>query len=96
MFGLTEFQIILLVVTALLVGLTNAGFVGITLPAIALLAISFGAKASSGIMLTLLIAGDIISVIMYGKKCNFKDLLKVMHGFDRRNSRCDSRYVFER
>ena len=78
MLGLSNTQVLLIIAGAFSVGMSKAGFMGVNMPMVALLALSFGARDSTGILLTMLIAGDIFSVIAYGKHGNFKNLIKVL------------------
>lgn len=63
---------------AFLIGFSKAGIKGISAIAVTLLAIAYGAKESTGIMLPLLITGDIAAVIYYKKKCNWSLLTKLI------------------
>jgi uncharacterized membrane protein YfcA len=78
MFGLTDFQIFLLIGAAIIIGFSKTGIPGATLPAVAMVAYSFGGKLSSGIMLTALIAADIPAICTYGKYGKFKDVMRVL------------------
>ena len=63
---------------AFLIGCSKAGIKGISAIAVTLLALAYGAKNSTGIMLPLLITGDIAAVIYYNKKCNWQLLFKLL------------------
>ncbi|MGO4937948.1 sulfite exporter TauE/SafE family protein [Fundicoccus sp. Sow4_H7] len=76
--GLNISEWLMLVVVALIVGFSKAGIQGATMPAVAILATMFGGKASAGIMLPMLIVGDIAAVYQYGKEGRLKDILKLM------------------
>ena len=65
-------------IAAVLIGFSKAGIKGITAFSVTLLALVYGAKNSTGIMLPLLISGDIAAVIYYNKKCNWGLLLKLL------------------
>lgn len=65
-------------IAAVLIGFSKAGIKGITAISVTLLALVYGAKNSTGIMLPLLISGDIAAVIYYNKKCNWGLLLKLL------------------
>jgi uncharacterized membrane protein YfcA len=78
MFGLTDLQIFLLIGAAIIIGFSKTGIPGATLPAVAMVAYSFGGKLSSGIMLTALIAADIPAICTYGKYGKFKDVMRVL------------------
>lgn len=66
------------VLAAVLIGFSKAGIKGITAISVTLLALAYGAKASTGIILPLLIAGDIAAVAYYSKKCNWQLLFKLL------------------
>lgn len=55
----TFVQFIILFVTALLIGMSKTGIQGITLFVIPLMAFSFGAKASTGVILPMLCFADL-------------------------------------
>src|SRR5699024_10406534 len=78
MFGLDVIEIIMLVVSALIVGFSKAGIQGATIPAVAMMAIIFGGKASSGIILPMLMVGDLVAIMKYGKQGNIRDVLKLI------------------
>jgi uncharacterized membrane protein YfcA len=66
------------IIAAVLIGFSKAGIKGISAFSVTLLALAYGAKSSTGIMLPLLVAGDIAAVIYYNKKCNWSLLLKLL------------------
>ena len=66
------------IIAAVLIGFSKAGIKGITAISVTLLALVYGAKNSTGIMLPLLISGDIAAVIYYNKKCDWGLLLKLL------------------
>ncbi len=66
------------ILATFLIGFSKAGIKGIGAIAVTLLAIAYGAKESTGIMLPLLITGDIAAVIYYKKKCNWSLLVKLI------------------
>lgn len=78
MFGLEIIEIVMLAVGALIVGFSKAGIQGATIPAVAMLAIIFGGKESAGIMLPMLIVGDLVAIFKYGKQGRMRDVLKLM------------------
>jgi len=65
-------------IAALLVGISKAGIKGINVFTVTLMAIAFGAKASTGIMLVMLMMGDILAVIYYKKNCRWEYLIKFL------------------
>lgn len=78
MFGLDFFEIVMLMVSALIVGFSKAGIQGATIPAVAMMAIIFGGKDSAGIILPMLIVGDLVAIFKYGEKGNIRDVLKLI------------------
>src|SRR5699024_1715076 len=78
MIELDVFEIIMLATSALIVGFSKAGIQGATIPAVAMMALIFGGKNSSGIMLPIVIVGDLIAIFKYGKKGNIADVLKLI------------------
>ncbi len=71
-------NMILAASAAFLVGVSKGGLKGIGTVMVALMAIAFGAKASTGIMLPLLMLGDVLAVVYYNKHCKWKYLLKFL------------------
>lgn len=67
---------ILASLAALLVGLAKAGLKGLGTVAVVLLALAYGAKASTGIMMPILILGDIFAVLYYKRYVKWKYLFK--------------------
>ena len=78
MLGLTVDQMVLLIGAAVIIGFSKTGITGATLPAVAMIAYTFGGKSSSGIMLTMLIAGDLVAIYNYSKYGKLKDVMKVL------------------
>lgn len=76
--ALTAIQLILLIGAAFFIGFSKTAISGATLPAIAMVAYTFGGKQSSGIMLTMLIVADVIGVSYYGRYVKFRDVLVTM------------------
>jgi uncharacterized protein len=61
-------QWLMLVVAAMGIGFSKSGFAGVSLLHVVIFASVFGARTSTGILLPLLIVGDICSLIAFGKK----------------------------
>ena len=78
MFGLETVQIVMLIVSALIVGFSKAGIQGATIPAVAMMALIFGGQESAGIMLPMLMVGDLVAIFKYGKQGNVKDVMRMM------------------
>jgi uncharacterized membrane protein YfcA len=64
--------------SALAIGMSKGGIKGITIAFVALMAYTFGSKASTGLLLPILIGGDILAVIYYNRHCQWKDIVRLM------------------
>ncbi len=63
---------------AFLLGLSKSGIKGLSVVNVALLVFVFGAKASTGILLPMLIVGDIFAVIYYNRHAEWKYLFRLL------------------
>lgn len=63
---------------AFLIGLSKAGLKGIDMVNVALMAIVFGGKASTGIVLPLLCVADVMAVIYYNRHARWGHVWKLM------------------
>lgn len=63
---------------AFVLGLSKSGIKGISIIIVALLVFVFGAKASTGILLPMLIVGDIFAVIYYNRHAQWKYLFRLL------------------
>ncbi|MBT3244298.1 MAG: sulfite exporter TauE/SafE family protein [Bacteroidetes bacterium] len=70
--------ILILLTSALVTGMAKAGISGLGLISIPIMAISFGAKASTGVLLPMLIIADIYAVIYYHRSAEWKLILKIL------------------
>jgi hypothetical protein len=61
----------LLVVAAIGIGITKSGFSGVSLLHVLVFAHVFGAKASTGVVLPMLIVGDVLAMLMFGKHADW-------------------------
>ena len=75
---LSLFQGRILALSALFIGMSKTGVQGITLLAVPAMAIAFGAKESTGIILPMLCLADIIAVAYYKRIANWKVVLKLL------------------
>lgn len=71
---LTTLQYLLALLAALFVGFNKAGVSGIDVIMVTLLIFLFGAKASTGILMPLLMIGDFMAVIYYHRHAQWKYL----------------------
>lgn len=69
-------QYLILIFSSFLIGLSKTGIPGLGLLAISLSTIALPAKASTGIILIILICGDIFAVIYYKRSAVWKHLLR--------------------
>ena len=70
-----EFNLILAFIAAFLLGVGKGGIKGISILTVTLMVLAYGAKSSTGIILPLLIAGDIMAVIYFKKYTKWKYLV---------------------
>ncbi|MEP4890036.1 MAG: sulfite exporter TauE/SafE family protein [Aliiglaciecola sp.] len=76
-YSLNYDQLGLLFLVALFIGMAKAGVHGISLFAVPILALIFGGKASSGLMLPMLIMADLFAVKYYHRHANWSFLIKL-------------------
>jgi uncharacterized membrane protein YfcA len=69
---------LLLAIAAFGIGITKSGFSGVSMVHVYLFASVFGAKDSTGIVLPMLIAGDIFAMSVYGKRANWRYVRRMM------------------
>ena len=77
-FTLTYQQVIIMAFVGVFVGMAKTGLHGTGMIAVPLLAIVFGGRASSGIMLPILILGDLMAVYHYYGDAQWKHLKRVL------------------
>lgn len=63
---------------AFVLGVSKAGIKGITVIIVTLMALAFGAKQSTGLIVPLLIVGDIFAVIYYNRHTQWKYILRFL------------------
>ncbi|MBC6999108.1 MULTISPECIES: sulfite exporter TauE/SafE family protein [Bacteroidota] len=63
---------------AIVIGLSKAGIKGIAIINVTLMALAFDAKASTGIVVPLLVVGDIFAVIYYNRHANWLHIAKFL------------------
>jgi uncharacterized protein len=68
----------LIVLSSFLIGFSKTGVGGFLLPVIPILAAIFGGRSSTGILLPLLLAGDVFALYYYKKHGNGHDLKKIL------------------
>ena len=72
------YQWALAIVSAMVIGMSKAGITGLTLMFIPLMAISFGGRASTGLLLPMLCVGDLFAVAWYRRHAEWQYLLKLL------------------
>jgi uncharacterized membrane protein YfcA len=68
----------LLLATALLIGMSKTGIQGINMLMIPLMAIAFGARPSTGIILPMLCFSDLLAVLYYRRQAEWKHILRLL------------------
>lgn len=69
---------ILAATAAFLMGTSKAGLKGLSIFNVTLMALAFGARESTGILMPLLLVGDIFAIIYYNRHTQWKYLLKIL------------------
>jgi uncharacterized membrane protein YfcA len=77
-FQLTTLNWAIALLAAFIVGLSKSGIKGIAVVIVTLLALVFGGKASTGILLPLLTVGDIFAIWYYNKHAQWNYLWKLL------------------
>jgi uncharacterized membrane protein YfcA len=73
-----SYQWVLAIASGLVIGMSKTGLNGLSLLFIPLMALSFGGKASTGIILPMLCVGDIFAVAWYRRNAEVQYLLKLL------------------
>ncbi|MBX2840738.1 MAG: sulfite exporter TauE/SafE family protein [Flammeovirgaceae bacterium] len=76
--ALSNSQIILIILSGLLIGMSKSGLSGAGMVAIPIFALTFGGKASTGLLLPLLVFADVYSVVHYHRHANIQYLYKLL------------------
>ncbi len=74
--GMWEWSV--LAVCGALIGMSKTGFQGITTPVIPILAMTFGGKESTGVILPMLCMADLIAVLWYRRNARWSYILKLI------------------
>lgn len=77
-FQLTPLQWLLTGLCGFLIGVSKTGIMGVSLAVVPLLAVVFGAKASTGVLLLILVFADIFAVAHYTKHTSWKHVLRLL------------------
>jgi uncharacterized membrane protein YfcA len=76
--GLTPFYVMLFLIVAIVIGMSKAGLSGFGLAMVPVMALIFGAKQSTGVILPMLIAADIMAVIYYHRSAVWKYIIRIL------------------
>jgi uncharacterized membrane protein YfcA len=68
----------ILFLSAFLIGMSKTGIQGISMLAVPLMAVTFGAKQSTGLILPVLCAADLMSVLYYRRIAEWKYIFKLL------------------
>ena len=75
---LSIFQWTILSLTALCIGMSKTGIQGVMLLAVPYMAMAFGAKESTGVILPMLCMADIMAVVYYKRIADWKVVAKLL------------------
>lgn len=75
---ITSMQWILLIIAAILIGLSKTSISAFLMVVIPIIASVFGGKESTGILLPMLIVGDIFALYYYNRHVDWKDVIKLL------------------
>lgn len=78
LFQLSTSQWIWIIVAAVLVGFSKTGISAVMMPVIPIVAMVFGGKESTGILLPMLIVGDIMALCYYKRHGEWNDIKKLL------------------
>jgi uncharacterized membrane protein YfcA len=78
LFNATPLNWFLICLASFIIGLSKSGLKGLDMMNVALMAIVFGGKASTGIVLPLLCIGDMVSVWFYNRHAQWSHFWKLM------------------
>lgn len=76
--ALSTLDLFIVAMAAFILGISKSGVKGISIIIVALMVLVFEAKASTGILLPMLIVGDIFAVIYYNRHAQWKYLIRLM------------------
>ena len=76
--GIDSWQLALIVGSALLVGFSKTGIGGVVMIAIPILAAAFGGKLSTGVILPMLLVGDVLAVTYYHRHADWPGIRRLL------------------
>ena len=75
---IATFSWVLALTASFVIGVSKAGIKGIAIIIVTLMALAFGAKESTGLIVPLLIVGDIFAVIYYNRHTQWKYIIRFL------------------
>lgn len=76
--GLETDIILILLISALMTGMAKTGINGLGLVSVPLMALVFGARESTGVLLPMLVMADIYAVVYYHRSAQWKFIIKIL------------------
>ena len=77
-FFASPLQVCALYFCALLIGMAKTGIQGVVMMSVPLMAVAFGAKESTGVILPMLCMADVIAVVYYKRDVDLKCILRLL------------------
>lgn len=77
-FDLSTLQWVWVIISAFLVGFSKTGISGFMMPVIPIIASVFGGKESTGVILPLLLIGDVFALYYYNRHAKWNDIKKLL------------------
>ncbi len=71
-------QCLLLLIAALGIGFSKSGFQGVGMLHVIIFTFLFGARTATGILLPLLVVGDLCAITFFGKKAQWNHIRKIL------------------
>lgn len=78
LFDITFLQLIWVAIAAFLIGFSKTGISGSAMIAIPILAVAFGGKESTGVILPMLVTADIFAITFYRRHVEWSNIRKVL------------------
>jgi uncharacterized membrane protein YfcA len=77
-FNLSSLDWLLIAISAMLIGMSKTGVPGVSMIVVPTLAMIFGGKQSTGVLLPILIMADVFGVVFYHRHAEWKHLLRAL------------------
>ena len=75
---LSSSEIMLLVLGAIGIGVSKSGFPGVSMLHVVLYALVFGARESTGVLLPMLVVGDVCAIYFFGRKADWSHVRRLL------------------